>query len=58
MHNAKVLDKMQPARGVKGGSWADPAVYIMPGTRTIYNENKSSSRIGFRVAMTVVGAGF
>ncbi|MDD4236381.1 MAG: SUMF1/EgtB/PvdO family nonheme iron enzyme [Bacteroidales bacterium] len=55
MHNAKVLDKMQPARGVKGGSWADPAVYIMPGTRTIYNENKSSSRIGFRVAMTVVG---
>lgn len=57
MHNAVVYHKMQPARVVKGGSWADPAVYIMPGTRTIFNENKNSSRIGFRVAMTVVGAG-
>jgi len=55
MHNAWVYHKMQPARVVKGGSWADPAVYIMPGTRTIYNENKNSSRIGFRVAMTLVG---
>ncbi|HQN92570.1 MAG: SUMF1/EgtB/PvdO family nonheme iron enzyme [Bacteroidales bacterium] len=58
MHNAGVYHKMQPARVVKGGSWADPAVYIMPGTRTIFNENKTSSRIGFRVAMTIVGAGF
>jgi formylglycine-generating enzyme len=55
LHNAKVHDKMQPARVVKGGSWADPALYIMPATQTIYNENKNSSRIGFRVAMTVVG---
>jgi formylglycine-generating enzyme required for sulfatase activity len=58
LHNAIVLHNTQNARVVKGGSWADPALYLMPGTQTIFNENKSSSRIGFRIAMTKVGSPF
>ena len=55
LHNNKIIEKNQPARVVKGGSWADGPVYILPSTKTIFNENESSSRIGFRVAMYKVG---
>jgi sulfatase modifying factor 1 len=36
---------------VKGGSWADGPVYLSWKTNTSLNKVKSSSRIGFRVAM-------
>lgn len=39
---------------VKGGSWADGPVYLRWRTNTYYEKTKSSSRIGFRVAMPVL----
>jgi formylglycine-generating enzyme required for sulfatase activity len=38
---------------VKGGSWADRAIYLSWKTNTGLHKNQSSSRIGFRVAMFV-----
>lgn len=38
-------------RVVKGGSWADQPHYLVSGSREIYNEAESSSKVGFRVAM-------
>jgi formylglycine-generating enzyme required for sulfatase activity len=51
IHNAKIAKAQNPARIVKGGSWADSPVYLRITTRTIMNENSVSSRVGFRVAM-------
>jgi sulfatase modifying factor 1 len=56
MHDAYVLEKMKPARIVKGGSWADGPLYISHKTRTVFTENLGSSKIGFRVAMTLMGS--
>lgn len=36
---------------VKGGSWADPSLYLMPGTRQSFPEDAQKCFIGFRVAM-------
>jgi len=51
LHNAKVAKAQDHARIVKGGSWADPPIYLRISTRTIMNENSKSARVGFRVAM-------
>ncbi|MBM3185468.1 MAG: SUMF1/EgtB/PvdO family nonheme iron enzyme [Bacteroidetes bacterium] len=45
-----------PVKMVKGGSWADASLYLMPGVDTFYNEDSASARIGFRVAMDRVGS--
>ena len=50
------LKNNSPARLVKGGSWAESPIYLMPGTSSFYHENSSSARIGFRVAMDRVGS--
>lgn len=42
-------------RVVKGGSWADPAIYMLCGSRQAVLQNKTSSMIGFRMGMTRVG---
>ncbi len=48
--------KLDPEiRVVKGGSWADYHWATLSASRTFLNQNKSSSRIGFRVAMIKVG---
>ena len=52
------LKNNSPARVVKGGSWAESPIYLMPGTSSFYHENSSSARIGFRVAMDRVGSPF
>ena len=52
------LKNNSPARLVKGGSWAESPIYLMPGTSSFYHENSSSARIGFRVAMDTVGSPF
>ncbi len=44
------------ARVFKGGSWADRLYWLSPATRRFLDEDKSSSTIGFRCAMTRVGA--
>jgi sulfatase modifying factor 1 len=40
----------------KGGSWNDLAFWLNPATRRFKNEDDASSEIGFRCAMTLVGA--
>lgn len=42
-------------RVVKGGSWNDPAIYLLCGSRQAVPQNKTSSMIGFRMGMTRVG---
>ncbi len=44
------------ARVYKGGSWADRAFWLSPGTRRFLDEDKSSRTIGFRCAMTRTGS--
>ena len=43
-------------RVVKGGSWKDRAYYLQSGTRRYYDQNKSTSWIGFRCAMDRLGS--
>ncbi len=51
--NTLISDK---ARVIKGGSWADRAFWLSPGSRRFKDEDKSDSKIGFRCAMTRNGA--
>lgn len=44
------------ARVIKGGSWADRAYWLTPGTRRFLNEDYASRSVGFRCAMTRVGS--
>jgi sulfatase modifying factor 1 len=39
-------------REVRGGSWADPPIYLIPQTSTYYHEDEASCRIGFRIVST------
>ena len=43
------------SRVYKGGSWADRAYWMAPGTRRFMEEDKSSRSVGFRCAMTRTG---
>ena len=45
-----------PVKIVKGGSWADGSLYLMPSVDTFFKEDSASARIGFRVAMDRVGS--
>ncbi|MCO5248099.1 MAG: SUMF1/EgtB/PvdO family nonheme iron enzyme [Chitinophagales bacterium] len=44
------------ARVYKGGSWADRAYWLSPGSRRYLNQDQSSSTIGFRCAMIRLGS--
>jgi len=44
------------SRVYKGGSWADGPYYLSPSTRRYLEEDQSSSTIGFRCAMNMIGA--
>jgi sulfatase modifying factor 1 len=44
------------ARVYKGGSWADRAYWLSPGTRRFMEEDKSSRAVGFRCAMIKMGS--
>ena len=44
------------SRVYKGGSWADGPYYLSPSTRRYLDENQSTSTIGFRCAMNMIGA--
>lgn len=41
---------------IKGGSWSDRAYWLSPGTRRFMQEHQSTRSVGFRCAMTRVGA--
>ncbi len=43
------------ARVIKGGSWADRAFWLSPGSRRFIDEDKSDRYLGFRCAMTRTG---
>lgn len=42
----------------RGGSWADVAYFLTPGSRRFYNADSSSAMIGFRCAMIRLGRPF
>ncbi len=44
------------SRVIKGGSWNDRPYWLSPGTRRFLEEDQSSSTVGFRCAMTHMGA--
>jgi gliding motility-associated lipoprotein GldJ len=44
------------SRVYKGGSWADYAYWLSPGTRRFLEEDQASSTIGFRCAMDRMGS--
>jgi sulfatase modifying factor 1 len=44
------------ARVIKGGSWADRAWWLSPGSRRFLEEDKASKTVGFRCAMTRTGS--
>ena len=43
------------SRVYKGGSWADRAYWLSPGTRRFMDEDQTSRAIGFRCAMNRLG---
>ena len=43
------------ARVIKGGSWADRAFWLSPGTRRYLEEDKASRSVGFRCVVTRTG---
>ncbi len=43
------------SRVIKGGSWADRAWWLAPGTRRFKEEDKADRTLGFRCAMTRTG---
>ena len=43
-------------RVVKGGSWKDRSYWMQAGTRRFYDQDKSTSWIGFRCAMDRIGS--
>jgi formylglycine-generating enzyme len=43
------------ARVIKGGSWADRAFWLSPGTRRYLEQTKASKTVGFRCAMIRTG---
>jgi gliding motility-associated lipoprotein GldJ len=44
------------SRVYKGGSWADYAYWLSPGTRRFMEEDQASATIGFRCAMSRMGS--
>ena len=56
-YDAKNFNSMvsNKSRVYKGGSWADGAMWLSPGTRRFLNQDSSSATIGFRCATTALG---
>ena len=43
------------SRVYKGGSWADGAMWLSPGTRRFLAQDSSTATVGFRCATTALG---
>ena len=54
-YNSLINDRV---RVYKGGSWADVAYWMSPGTRRYLEEDSSTSTIGFRCAMIRAGTNY
>ncbi len=55
MYNSLVSDR---SRVYKGGSWADVAYWLSPGTRRYLDQDSATSTIGFRCAMIRAGTNY
>jgi sulfatase modifying factor 1 len=55
MHNIEVLLTADEPRIVKGGSWYNPAVYMLTSSRQAVSAQKQSPCVGFRLAKTYIG---
>ncbi|WP_109832434.1 gliding motility lipoprotein GldJ [Reichenbachiella versicolor] len=53
--NSLISDRV---RVIKGGSWADVAYWMSPGTRRFLEEDSSTSTVGFRCAMIRAGTNY
>ena len=56
-----ITDKLRPritktTRIYKGGSWKDRVYWLNPTTRRYLDQTKSANDIGFRCAMSMIGA--
>jgi gliding motility-associated lipoprotein GldJ len=49
-------DNYDNVKVYRGGSWADIAYFLSPGSRRFFNADSSSAMIGFRCAMIKVGS--
>ena len=54
-YNSLITDRV---RVIKGGSWADVAYWMSPGTRRFLEEDSSTSTVGFRCAMIRAGTNY
>jgi formylglycine-generating enzyme len=52
---AKTTLVSDKARVYKGGSWADEAYWLSPGSRRYLEEDQATATIGFRCAMIRLG---
>jgi len=53
--NPRYLDKNEPRKLIRGGSWKDIAYYLETGTRDYEYEDTTKSYVGFRCVMTYLG---
>ena len=54
----EVSRKNKQPRVYKGGSWADVAYWLSPGTRRYWAQDSGSATIGFRCAMIQAGRNY
>jgi formylglycine-generating enzyme required for sulfatase activity len=52
-HDEKLLEMLPNARLIKGGSWNDPLIYLLPQTRSIQQEQTATATTGFRIVLTL-----
>lgn len=55
MYNSLISDR---SRVFKGGSWADVAYWLSPGTRRFLDQDSATATIGFRCAMIRAGSNY
>jgi gliding motility-associated lipoprotein GldK len=53
--NPTYIDKDEPRKLIRGGSWKDIAYYLETGTRDYEYEDTTKSYVGFRCVMTYLG---
>jgi gliding motility-associated lipoprotein GldJ len=56
--NAPTSNVFDNIKVYRGGSWADVAYFLTPGSRRFYNADSSSAMIGMRCAMIRLGSPF
>ena len=56
--NAPTNDEFDNVKVYRGGSWADIAYFLTPGSRRFYNADSCTATIGFRCAMARLGSPF